>query len=173
MNLKELFSDKTTKPKEKIEIVSQYILQNPAETTTVIAFAQNSKDAIKASCIEAFEFASRENNAAATENWIQFAIENLSEKAPRIKWESAKVIGNLAVKFPKLAEKAIPGLLSNTENDGTVVRWASAFALGEIVKLKLPINTELIPTLEKIIEQEEKNSIKKIYQTALKKIAVK
>jgi hypothetical protein len=50
------------------------------------------------------------------------------------------------------------------------VRWAAAFALGEIIKLKLPINQDLVPTIENIIEREEKNSIKKIYQAALKKI---
>lgn len=153
-------------------VLSQYIIQNPKETPTIIAFAQNSKDVVKASCIEAFEFASREKIAVAEKSWILFATENISETAPRIKWESAKIIGNLATKFPELAEKAIPNLLMNTESSGTVVRWASAYALSEILKLNLAINTELIPTIEKIIEQEEKNSIKKIYQTALKKAII-
>jgi hypothetical protein len=49
------------------------------------------------------------------------------------------------------------------------VRWSAALALGEIIKMKTAINQELIPAIESICEQEEKNSIKKIYIAALKK----
>jgi hypothetical protein len=53
---------------------------------------------------------------------------------------------------------------------GTVVRWSTAFALGQIIKIKSSLNKELIPTAEAICEREEKNSIKKIYLEALKKV---
>jgi hypothetical protein len=80
------------------------------------------------------------------------------------------VIGNVARLFPENLETAINNLLVNTEHEGTVVRWAAAFALGEIIKTKAPISKGLIPAVEAICNREEKNSIRKFYVDALKKI---
>ncbi|MBS7788174.1 hypothetical protein KIH23_12780 [Flavobacterium sp. CYK-55] len=170
MTLTELFEDKTLNAKGKTEKLSALLLDETISTQAVIAFAQNTKDADRGTCMEAFEYATRLNSSLATRACLDFATEHLGHKAPRVQWESAKVIGNIAPYFQDDLEPAISGLLINTEHSGTVVRWAAAFALGEIVKLKLPINKDLVPTLENIIEREEKNSIKKIYQAALKKI---
>ena len=94
----------------------------------------------------------------------------LTAKAPRVKWESAKVVGNIAHLYPAKLDTAIMHLLANTNHDGTVVRWSAAFALGEILKLKTKHNSSLLSRIEKICDQEEKNSIKKIYQAAIKKL---
>ena len=51
-------------------------------------------------------------------------------------------------------------MLTNSEYDGTVVRWAAAFALGEILKLKTKHNKELLPALEAISNRETDNAIK-------------
>lgn len=170
MTLTELFQDKTLNAKGKTEKLSALLLDGTVDTETLIAFAKNTKDADTGTCVEAFEYATRLKPEFATRACLDFATAHLSHKAPRVRWESAKVIGNIAKFFPNDLEPAISQLLINTEDSGTVVRWAAAFALGEIIKLKLSINQELIPTLENIIEREEKNSIKKIYQAALKKI---
>ncbi len=53
--------------------------------------------------------------------------------------------------------------------DGTVVRWAAAFALGEILKLKTKHNKELLPALEAISKRETNNAIKKKYIEAIRK----
>jgi hypothetical protein len=100
---------------------------------------------------------------------FKFVISSLSSKTPRVKWESARVIGNTISLHPQLAKSAMDELLKNTDHEGTVVRWSAAFALGEIIKSKLPLNKNLIPLAEEIVLNEEKNSIKKIYQTAIKK----
>ena len=115
------------------------------------------------------EYATKQNPNLADETVFSFVSKTLTEKAPRIKWESAKVIGNTAHLFTENLDKAITNLLTNTEHEGTVVRWSAAFALGEILKLKTKHNTNLFPTLEDICEKEEKNSIKKIYLDAIKK----
>jgi HEAT repeat protein len=95
----------------------------------------------------------------------------LTEKAPRIKWESAKVVGNIAHLYPDKLDEAIKNLLINSEHTGTVVRWSAAFALGQIIKLRTSRNRNLIPAIESICKREEKNSIKKIYIAALKGIS--
>ncbi|MBB4808131.1 HEAT repeat protein [Chryseobacterium defluvii] len=168
MNLKELFSDKSTKVKEKVDLLSNAVLNGEISVNEVIAFASSSKDPVKASCIESLEFASQGNPGIMDKESFKFVTESLSEKAPRIKWESAKVIGNTAKLFPDSLENAITKLIENTAHEGTVVRWSAAFALGEILNINQGLKNRLLDTLKDISEKEEKNSIKKIYQKAIK-----
>ncbi len=170
MTIDELLKDKTIKPKDKTEIISNWLLDDSLPVDELIVFAENQKDPAKATCIEAMEYATRQNPKIADENVLIFVTNTLASKAPRVKWESARLIGNIAHLFPSQLEKSIENLLINTENEGTVVRWSSAFALGEILKLKTKYNSDLLPTIETICEKVEKNSIKKIYADALKKI---
>lgn len=51
------------------------------------------------------------------------------------KREASRIVGNLANKFPTKLENAITALLQNAGNDGTVIRWASAYALSRIITI--------------------------------------
>lgn len=169
MNIEAILSDKTRKPKEKTEYLSVLLLKNSISVDTLCTFAQTAKDPAKATCIEALEYATRQNPGIASETMFRMVTASLAAKAPRVKWESAKVIGNTALLFPKLLDEAITKLLDNTTHEGTVVRWSAAFALGEILKLNTKHHADLLVTLKTISEREEKNSIKKLYQSAIKK----
>ncbi|HEY1040541.1 MAG TPA: hypothetical protein VGF30_14105 [Bacteroidia bacterium] len=171
MTIKDLLADKSIKPKEKTETLSQLISSKEISLGSLVTYTTLAKDAEKATCIEALEFATKSNPKIIDKNTFDFVVSALGEKAPRVKWESAKVIGNTAHLFSSKLDEAIPALIKNTEHTGTVVRWAAAFALGEIVKLNTKENKQLVPAIDAIILREEKNSIKKIYQEALKKIA--
>lgn len=138
-------------------------------TDELIAFAEKAKDPEKATCIEAIEFATRQNSKIADETVFAFVTKTLTENAPRVKWESAKVVGNIAHLFPTKLKKALTNLLTNSEYDGTVVRWAAAFALGEILKLKTKHNKDLLPAIEAICDREQDNGVKKKYLDAIKK----
>lgn len=169
MTLEELIKDKTVKSKEKVDIISKWIIDTSLPTDELIAFSEKSKDPVKATCIEALEYATKQNPNLADETVFSFVTKTLTEKASRIKWESAKVIGNTVHLFPENLDQAITSLLDNTKHEGTVVRWSAAFALGEILKLKTKHNATLLPVLEDISEKEEKNSIKKMYLDTIKK----
>lgn len=170
IDLSVIVNDKTIKPKEKTLKISASLLDGKLTCADLLEFAKTSKDPIKATCIEAIEFATQSNPSIVDDKNFETIVSFLNEKAPRIKWESAKVIGNTAHLFQKKLNEAVKSLLINTEHSGTVVRWSAAYALGEIIKLTLSLNDELVPTILSIIEQEEKNSIKKIYLAALKKV---
>lgn len=169
MNLEELLRDTSKKPKEKTETMSQWLLDNSLSMDDLIGFASRQKDTAKATCIEAIEFASKKKPDLVDDVGFQFVTENLAAKAPRIKWESAKVIGNVAHLFPDHLERPIQNLLANARHEGTVVRWSAAFALGEILKLGTKHNASLLPELEAICGKEIKNSIQKIYLVAITK----
>lgn len=170
MDIAVLLNDKTIKPKEKTEVLSKQLLDGTLSADQLTAFAETAKDSPKATCIEALEFASKQNAKLVNKKTFVFVSKTLTAKAPRVKWESAKVIGNTAGLFPTDLDEAIKNLLDNSEHEGTVVRWSAAFALGEILKLKTKHNKDLVPAVEAICKREEKNSIKKIYLDALKKM---
>lgn len=169
MNLTELFSDKQLKSKEQIEILSQALMAGQISETEVLKFASTAKDAQKGHCIEALEFASRLSPGWGTLEIMLFCMETLTHKAPRVKWESAKVVANLAYKFPEESQKAIPILLTNAEHEGTVVRWSAATALAAVFLSNSTYQIELASPLEALLVKEEKDSIRKIYRKALGK----
>jgi len=164
-----LLADTFLSTKEKTETISRALLEAQLEVDSLIAFAAKSKDPVKATCIEAFEFATNQVPGIANVALLEFVSKELGAKAPRVKWESAKVIAHIAHLFPANLSDSVKGLLVNTEHTGTVVRWSAATALGEILKLNLAKHKDLKVALESICEREEKNSIKKIYQAAFKK----
>ena len=170
MDIHAVLADKQIKTKLKVEVISNLLLNEKASLPDLIKIARVSKDSAKGTCIEAIEFATRAKPEIASMECLKFVTETLLDKAPRVKWESAKVIGNIAFLYPDKLDKAIVNLLANSEFPGTVVRWSAAFALGEIVKLKTKLNKELIPAVEAIIRRDDDKAIKKIYQAALKKL---
>ena len=169
MDITTLLNDKKIKPKEKTETISKWLLESKLTTDNLISFAETAKDPVKATCIEALEYATKQKPEVANKKTFKFVTQGLAEKAPRIKWESARVIGNTAHLFSDNLNQAIKNLLDNTEHEGTVVRWSAAFALGEFLKLKTKHNKDLLPAIETTCNREEKNSIKKIYFDAIKK----
>ena len=168
MDFKALFSDKTTNSKGKTEALAKSVLENKITINELIDFASTQKDPVKATCIEAIEMVTQSKPELANDNTLDFVISSLSEKAPRVKWESARVIANTIHLFPKKQGSAIPELLKNSEHEGTVVRWSTAMAFASIVKTESPESKKIISGLKGIAEKEEKNSIKKIYLKALK-----
>lgn len=171
MELSALLNDKTLKPKEKTDSIAQDVLSKKIHIADIISASSAMKEPAKATCIEAIEFATKEYPELADEECLKFVVASLKDKAPRIKWESARVIMNIAHLFPKELNDAVVNLLENTTHNGTVVRWSAASALSEILSLKTPLNKILLPAIESLIISEEKNSIKKIYLAAIKNVS--
>jgi len=170
MTLETIFEDKTIKTKAKVAKIGNWLLEETLPIDELLAFTEKQTKTTKASCIEAIEYATKKNPKLADITTLEFVTSSLNDNEPRVKWESAKVIGNVAKLFPSDLSNAIKNLLINTKSDGTVVRWASAFALGEILKLKLEYNSTLLPKIEKLADSEKDNGVKNKYLTALKKI---
>jgi len=169
MNFVELFKNKTIKSNQRTEQLAHWLMDNPKQISRMLDFASKTKDAEKATCIEAIELATKAEPNLVDAAILKFVINSLSDKAPRIKWESARVIGNVAHLHIANLDSAIPTLLKNAIHEGTVVRWSAAYALGEIIKQKTKLNAQILPAIEKIMADEEKNSIKKIYAQSIKK----
>jgi HEAT repeat protein len=170
MSIQEVFNNKTLKQKAKVEQLAKLLTDGRVDLNKLIAFAEKSADTEKATCIGALEFATRQKPGIADEKCLMYVSKKLADDAPRVKWESAKVLGNIAHLYPTKLSTAIGNLLINSEYSGTVVRWAAAFALGEILKLKTKHNKDLLPAIEAISKREQDNAIRKKYLDALKKV---
>jgi HEAT repeat protein len=172
MDLQTLLTNKQLNAKAKTEAISNLLLDGIINVTELIATAEICKDKEMAIIIEALEFATRAKPPIGSLACLQFVTKTLTHNAPRVKWESAKVIANIAHLYPGKLNEAVKKLLVNTKDTGTVVRWSAAFALAEIVALKTSLHKDLIPAIESICKWEEKNSIRKIYIAALKKATI-
>lgn len=166
MTIEDVFQDKTIKAKGKVSLIGDWLLNENLHIDELLIYAEKQK----ATCIEAIEYATKKQPNIANQNLLNYTTKALKDNEPRVKWESAKVIGNIAHLFPTELEKPISNLLINAENKGTVVRWATAYALAEILKLKTDNNKKLLPKIEMLCEQEEDNGVKKKYTDALKKV---
>lgn len=172
MTLEEIFTDKTIKTKAKVKRIGEWLLDGSLPIDELLVFSENQTKPIKASCIEAIEYATKKQPEIADETVFLFIVKTLKEDEPRIKWESAKVIGNTAKLFSSDLSNSIKNLLANAKSEGTVVRWATAFALGEILKLKLEYNKTLLPEIQKLSDNEKDNGVKNKYLNALKKVII-
>lgn len=170
MTIEQLFQDKSIKSKGKVTTIGSWLINGELPIDELIAYAEKQKATNKATCIESVEYATKTKPTIADESLLEFVVQALNDDEPKIKWESARVIGNVAKLFPTQLDNAVHQLLRNAEHTGTVVRWATAFALAEILKLKLEINKKLLPTIESLCEKEQDNGVKKKYLDALKKI---
>ena len=170
--LKEIFDNKTLKPSEKTKAVLKLVGDKKIKVGELLNFAKGSKDPVQATCIEAIEFATQKSPEVLDAAGFNFIIDCLSEKAPRLKWESAKVIANTCHLFSSKLDKAIAGLLENSDHEGTVVRWSAATALSKIIVLKTKHQKDLVKTCKAIMEREEKNSIRKIYGEGIKRFEI-
>jgi HEAT repeat protein len=170
MTIEKIFKDKAIKAKAKVSTIGDWLTKNELSVEELLAYAGNQKGSDKATCIEALEYATKKQPGIADENVLAYVCKALKDDEPRVKWESAKVIGNIAKLFPLQLDKTIENLLPNAENPGTVVRWATAYALAEILKLNTGNNKKLLPKMEKLGEKEKDNGIKKKYLDAIKKV---
>lgn len=168
--IEQLLNEKSIKAKEKVTQLSAAFSVNSSLIDEAIELVSNKKDLDKANVMEAIEQVTKVNSNLANELILHFALQGLESKTPRLMWESARVIGNSCKLFPHHLSLISEQLMKYSAYEGTVVRWSIAYALGEIILLKSNLNKSLIEKAQEIADKEEKNSIKKIYQAAIKKV---
>lgn len=154
-------------PKEKISLLAKEIKKDKKFVGEIVRRFESAPAGDQGHLIESLEYASQDSPELVAP-YFDFAIGHLEDKAPRIKWEAARIIANLAEKYAGKTEKAIPGLLKNTSDKGTVVRWSVAFALGEIAKNNQKAAKSLAPKMKELAKKETNNGVKNVYLKVLK-----
>lgn len=155
------------KPKEKVSLLAKKAKEDKKFLDGLVEYFKIGSTAEKGSCIEAMEYVSQDKPDMVVP-FLNFIIENINYNAPRVRWESARVIGNLAPKYPGKASKSIDRLFLNTKDKSTVVRWSAAFALTEIAKNSPKQQKRLISKFKDVIGGEKNSGVKNVYLKALK-----
>jgi len=157
------------KPKERVSKIVESINVDVTLFEQLIEIFRIGSDVEKGTCAEVMKFVSK-NNPELIVPYIDELVDNINHNASRVKWGVPESIGNVAQKYPKDVQKAIPNLLKNTMDTSTVVRWCAGYAISEIIKYNSEIQDKLIPKINDIIKQEKNNGVKNVYLKALKHI---
>ena len=157
------------KPKEKVSKITQLILGDPNTIQQLIDNFVEGSDVEKGTYAEVLKHVSK-NDPIIVEPYIDELVEYVNHKANRVKWGIPETLGNLAEKYPKKVDKAVPNLLINTRDKSTVVRWCAAYALSKIALYNLDIQDELVDKIKEIVNRERNNGVKKVYLKTLKQI---
>ncbi|MDR0839726.1 MAG: hypothetical protein LBN99_08835 [Oscillospiraceae bacterium] len=167
MDIAALLGSKALKPSEKREQIADALR---AGAVTVRELGSGGLDEKQAGIVlEAMEAVSRNNPEAADTEWLNYAQAYIAAESNSLKREASRVVGNIAAGFPDDLDGSIEKLLENTKNDGTVVRWGSAYALGRVVLIPKFANSDLFDVLTGLAEREPENGVKNQYLTGLKK----
>lgn len=154
---------------EKREKIANALKNKELTMNDIQEASLNADSKTLALLLEAMEEVTQKNPEAATLDWLLFAQTYIDADANSLKRESARIVGNIAHLFEKDLDTAISKLLRNTKNDGTVVRWSSAYALARIILIPRFADSELFNQLTELSDAEEESGVRNQYRKALKK----
>lgn len=158
------------KPKELISYLQENVKKNPSLFPQLIEILKTGTDPQRGTSADVIEALSKENPDLVAP-YIDALVGYINYKAPRVKWATSETIGNLSKNYCTETEKAIPNLLANTADNGTVVRWAAAFALAEIAKNCPAARPNLLPRIDEILKTEDNNGVRNVYAKALRALS--
>lgn len=170
MKLIDILSDKSIKKIDARIMIIEGILNGTNTIEEIVLASQELKDNKISTILEAIEEISNKGLIVLSLDYLEFAKRYISSKDNSCKREASRIVGNLAYLYPMEVRDCIPALLDNTKDDGTVVRWGSAYALSRIILLESYYNTDLYETLLYICDNEKENGVRNQYIKAFKKI---
>lgn len=157
------------KPKELTALLAKELLTDKSLLNQMFEVYDKLRDSFKGTCLSALTAITKDNPGFVAGH-IDFIIEQIGFKMPRVKWEASEIIANIAKDFPERTERAIPLLLNNIDDEGTVVRWSAALALVAIAKSNSTTHKKLLPFFREVVGKEENNGVRNIYLKGLKAI---
>ena len=169
MTIVELLKDKSLKGVERRQAVVNMIVAGKLTVNEVTALADAIGEKQVATVLEAVEEVSNKRLRSLEAAWLQWAEPYISSKNNSCRREASRIVGNMAAQYPDLLDEAIERLMKNTKDEGTVIRWAAAYALSRIVVLDRYAKSDLYDRLVAICDREEDNGVKNQYIKALNK----
>lgn len=133
MTIKQIIDDKAVKRLEKRNVLVEGIINGTFDFSAVSAACSLLPEKKVSLMLEAIEEVSRSKEFVLEEDYLKLSESYILSSDPSCKREASRIVGNLAAAFPENLDHAITALMQNANHDGTVIRWASAYALSRIV----------------------------------------
>lgn len=169
MTIKQIIDDKSIKRLEKRKAIIEGIVNgsfNFSEISAACLFLPEKNISL---LLEAIEEVSRSKEFTLEEDYLNLSERYILSSDPSCIREASRIVGNLAASFPAKLDHAITALLQNADHEGTVIRWASAYALSRIVILPQYAKGPLFEQISDLYEKEKENGVKNQYRKALNK----
>lgn len=171
--MKDILNSKELNASKKQRTIEELIVCGKENTDSIISVAEELNDKHLAIVLSALESISRSHPDMVGQKGLDFAAKHIDSANNSVKREASRIVGNLCGFYSSIPDSAIRKLLDNTDDESTVVRWSSAYALSRIILTEKYISSDLVNRVENICEKEEDNGVKNQYLKSLKKIAKK
>ena len=169
MTIEQIIDDKSVKRLEKRNAIVEGIINGSFDFSAVSAACSLLPEKKVSLLLEAIEEVSRSKEFFLGEDYLKLSESYILSSDPSCKREASRIVGNLAAAFPENLDHAIAALMQNANDDGTVIRWASAYALSRIVMIPQYAKGPLFEQISRLYEKEKETGVKNQYQKALKK----
>lgn len=169
MTIKQIIDDKAVKRLEKRNALIEGIISGNFDFSAVSAACSLLPEKKISILLEAIEEVSRSKEFVLGEDYLKLSESYILSSDPSCKREASRIVGNLAAAFPENLGHAITALMQNANHDGTVIRWASAYALSRIVIIPQYARGPLFEQISNLCEKEKETGVKNQYSKALKK----
>lgn len=169
MTIKQIIDDKAVKRLEKRNVLVEGIINGNFDFSAVSAACSLLPEKKISLLLEAIEEVSRSKEFVLEEDYLKLSESYILSSDPSCKREASRIVGNLAAAFPENLDHAITALMQNANHDGTVIRWASAYALSRIVIIPQYARGPLFEQISNLCEKEKETGVKNQYSKALKK----
>ena len=163
----EILNNKSLKAIEKRTQIINAFVENIASFKEVASICKSLNDKQIAIILEAIEEITNKELIQVDADYLLFAEGYILSDDNSCKREASRIIGNLAKRFPDQLNTSIKSLLINTNNESTVVRWGSAYALSRIIVLPQFASTDLFNEISNICDKEQENGVKNQYLKSL------
>jgi len=171
MNLSVILSDSSLKGIKHRQAVIDCLLADNSFLLEVECLLPQLKERDIAVILEAIEEVSNKKMKILGEDYLRFAERFINSESNTCKREASRIVGNLCASFPKSLEESIALLMTNTKDEGTVVRWSAAYALSRIILIPDYAMSDLYDTILSLEAEEMESGVKSQYTKALKKAA--
>lgn len=169
MDILEILNNKSLKAIEKRTQIINALEKNMDSLKEVTIICNSLNDKQIAIILEAIEEITNKELIQVDVDYLIFAEGYILSDNNSCKREASRIVGNLAKRFPDKLDTAIKNLLKNTNNESTVIRWGSAYALSRIIVLPQFAKTDLFNEINCICDKEQENGVKNQYLKSLKK----
>lgn len=169
MTITEIMNNKSLKRLEKRNSIVAAIINQEINFAIISEACESLPEKNISLLLEAVEEVSRSKEFSLEAEYLDLAEKYILSSDHSCKREASRIVGNLANKFPTKLENAITALLQNAENDSTVIRWASAYALSRIIMIPPYAKSPLFEQISNLCAKENENGVKNQYIKALKK----
>lgn len=169
MDIIKLLNNKSLKSTEKRAIIVEGLVKDEISLDQLVNNCKSLNEKQIAIILEAIEEITNKNIKQLDSAYLSFAEQFILSDNCSCKREASRIVGNLAQQYPHELETAVQALLKNTDDESTVVRWGSAYALSRIITLSEFAESHLFDKISEICEKEQENGVKNQYIKGLKK----